>query len=510
MSRGLKFVRQVVGQVRMSNEDFDNDERIKTEDVRSSADAAIEIRALKADNEAQVRISSLEHDLVEIEGMHDGVDELMDAQAQVVEVKEAMESYLEKGGMTRDAALFANIALKNITERVFMPMAMPSMESFSGSSADRTDMTVVSMEAADSWYVKAWEAIKNFFKGIYNKIRGWFSKSEASNEDAKKAVAESKEVAEAAADVAPETTVEVDTTKDMKAEVEKKEGSDSGSTGTAASSGKSTSTVYGVTAEEAAQLAKYCLIECNGAWRNDSWGVEEKFKVSSGEHVKGMQEFFVAKNHADEILTVLEACAKSSAKDGITKAHALAQKMGFSVAHPDKPEMKRIAIDKLPIIGGNSLFWYVDKTGGNNAIKFGKELLKFVPDEKAKTVIKVTDFRKIIDTVETSFDKFIDSNKEAIARMDKAMKAIDQLAAKKDASEDDKVATALGQSLVKCLTGMEDMKEATGFNAAILYYSRVVGFKFIEAVRKKDPERYKRIQEMKSKRLSEGSKLKNI
>lgn len=505
MSRGLKFVRQVVNQVRMSNEDFDNNEGIKTDDVRSSADAAIEIRVLKADNEAQVRISSLEHDLVEIEGMHDGVGELMDAQAQVVEVKEAMESYLEKGGMTRDAALFASIALKNITERVFMPMAMPSMESFSGSSADRTDMTVVSMEAADSWYVKAWEAIKNFFKGIYDKIRGWFSKSEASNEDTKKAVAESKEVAEAAADVAPEATVEVDTTKDMKAEVEKKEGSNSGST-----SGKSTSTVYGVTTEEAAQLAKYCLIECNGAWRSDSWGIEEKFKVSAADHIKGMQTLFVAKDHADDILAVLEACAKSSAKDGITKAHALAQKMGFSIAHPDKPEVKRTAISKLPIIGGNSIFWYVDKTGGNNAIKFGKELLKFVPDEKSKAVVKVADFRKIMDTVESSFDKLIEANKEAIARMDKAMTAIDQLASKKDASEDDKVATALGQSLVKALTGLDDMKEATAFNAAVLYYSRVIGAKFVDAVKKKDPERYKRIQEMKSKRLSEGSKLKNI
>lgn len=185
MSRGLKFVRQVVGQVRMSNEDFDNDERIKTEDVRNSASAVVEIRRLKAENEAQVRISSLEHDLVEIEGLHDGVDELVDAQAQVTEMKEAMESYLEKGGLTRDAARFAEIAMKNITSRVFMPMAMPSLESFSGSSADRTDMTIVSMEAADSWYAKVWEAIKNFFKKIIDKVKSWFGKSKEDSEKSK-------------------------------------------------------------------------------------------------------------------------------------------------------------------------------------------------------------------------------------------------------------------------------------------------------------------------------------
>ena len=183
MSRGLKFVRQVVGQVRMSNEDFDNGEGVKTDDVRSSASAVVEIRRLKAENEAQVRISSLEHDLVEIEGLHDGVQELADAQAQVTEVKEAMESYLEKGGMTRDAARFAEIAMKNITSRVFMPVSIPSLESFTGSSADRTDMTIVSMEAADSWYVKVWEAIKNFFKKIIDKVKSWFGKSK---EDSKK------------------------------------------------------------------------------------------------------------------------------------------------------------------------------------------------------------------------------------------------------------------------------------------------------------------------------------
>ena len=62
MARGLKFVQQVVNQVRMSNEDFDNSEGVKADDVRNSASAVVEIRRLKAENEAQVRISSLEHD----------------------------------------------------------------------------------------------------------------------------------------------------------------------------------------------------------------------------------------------------------------------------------------------------------------------------------------------------------------------------------------------------------------------------------------------------------------
>lgn len=174
MSRKLRFVQQVVNKVVSMEGVDDTKENVQTEEVRQSADATIEVRQLKLENEAQVRISSLEQDLVEIEGLHEATDELEAAQEEVGDLIVATESYLERGGLTKDAAFFANIALKNATKRVFLDAAMPSMESFAGSSADRMDMTVVSLEGFKETAQKIWKAIVETVKGVIAKVTEWF------------------------------------------------------------------------------------------------------------------------------------------------------------------------------------------------------------------------------------------------------------------------------------------------------------------------------------------------
>ena len=175
MSRKLRFVQQVVNKVVSMEGVDDTAENVQTEEVRQSADATIEVRQLKLENEAQVRISSLEQDLVEIEGLHEATDELEAAQEEVGDLIVATESYLERGGLTKDAAFFANIALKNATKRVFLDAAMPSMESFAGSSADRMDMTVVSLEGFKETAQKIWKAITETIKAIVTKVTYWFN-----------------------------------------------------------------------------------------------------------------------------------------------------------------------------------------------------------------------------------------------------------------------------------------------------------------------------------------------
>ena len=94
MSRKLRFVQQVVNKVVSMEGVDDTAENVQTEEVRKSADATIEVRQLKLENEAQVRISSLEQDLVEIEGLHEATDELEAAQEEVGDLIVATESYL--------------------------------------------------------------------------------------------------------------------------------------------------------------------------------------------------------------------------------------------------------------------------------------------------------------------------------------------------------------------------------------------------------------------------------
>lgn len=193
MSRKLRFVQQVVNKVVSMEGVDDTAENVQTEEVRKSADATIEVRQLKLENEAQVRISSLEQDLVEIEGLHEATDELEAAQEEVGDLIVATESYLERGGLTKDAAFFANIALKNATKRVFLDAAMPSMESFAGSSADRMDMTVVSLEGFKETAQKIWKAITETIKALMAKVAAWFKKSKEDDAKVAEAVKETIE-----------------------------------------------------------------------------------------------------------------------------------------------------------------------------------------------------------------------------------------------------------------------------------------------------------------------------
>lgn len=424
MARGLKFVQQVVNQVRMSNEDFDNSEGVKTDDVRNSASAVVEIRRLKAENEAQVRISSLEHDLVEIEGLHDGVQELADAQAQVTEVKEAMESYLEKGGMTRDAARFAEIAMKNITSRVFMPVSIPSLESFTGSSADRTDMTIVSMEAADSWYVKAWEAIKKFFASIFNKITGWFKKSEASEKDAKEAV----EAAEKKVDALPDNF-------EKKAEGESQEAE----------------------GDENSKLLKWArlgIIQADGHWEGF-----ESVKVSGGTRIMEMMNYMFT-NYPEVTLKSITALKNGDLK-AVEEANDEVHKSGkFEVVKQDDMEY---VLPKYPLLGGTGVSLGGDPKDESDTPKFVVSRLKFVPTSQRESSLNKARMKSFLGWCNDYLDKYVPAWKKTNGEIIKEMDSIlnNPLPAAEKIAAHNKIEVEVAEkNLRKLVTALKDLFSA--------------------------------------------------
>lgn len=421
MARGLKFVQQVVNQVRMSNEDFDNSEGVKTDDVRNSASAVVEIRRLKAENEAQVRISSLEHDLVEIEGLHDGVQELADAQAQVTEVKEAMESYLEKGGMTRDAARFAEIAMKNITSRVFMPVSIPSLESFTGSSADRTDMTIMSMEAADSWYVKAWEAIKKFFASIFNKITGWFKKSEASEKDAKEAV----EAAEKKVDALPDNFE-----KKAEGAAQEAEGDEN---------------------SKAAKWAKLGIIQADGHWEGF-----ESVKVAGGSNILTMMNYMFT-NYPEVTLKAINALKNGDLKV-MEEANDEVHKSGkFEIVK--QSDMDYI-LPKYPLIGGIGVSLAADSKDESDTPKFVVSRLKFVPTSQRENSLNKARIKSFLGWCNTVLNDYIPAWKKTNGDIIKAMDSIlnNPLPAAEKIAAHQKIEVEVAEkNLRKLVTALKDL-----------------------------------------------------
>ena len=424
MARGLKFVQQVVNQVRMSNEDFDNSEGVKTDDVRNSASAVVEIRRLKAENEAQVRISSLEHDLVEIEGLHDGVQELADAQAQVTEVKEAMESYLEKGGMTRDAARFAEIAMKNITSRVFMPVSIPSLESFTGSSADRTDMTIVSMEAADSWYVKAWEAIKKFFASIFNKITGWFKKSEASEKDAKEAV----EAAEKKVDALPDNF-------EKKAEGESQE-------------------AEGDENSKAVKWARLGIIQADGHWEGF-----ESVKVTGGVRIMEMMNYMFT-NYPGVTLKAIGAMKNGDVKAMMEASDEIKTSGKFEVVKQDDMEY---VLPKFPLLGGNGVSITADPKDESDTPKFIVGRLKFVPTSQRESSLNKARMKSFLGWCNSHLNEHIPAWKKTNGEIIKEMDSIlnNPLPAAEKIAAHEKIEVEVAEkNLRKLVTALKDLFSA--------------------------------------------------
>lgn len=193
----LSLVRQVTAQIQGKH----SLENTSTEPVEKSADAVIELERVKKEHEAQVRISQLEAEAQEIELMAGGLDELQGATEEVNELKEAVESRLEMGGLTRGEAQFALMSLNRISSRVGLECAVASVESFSGSIQDRIDLTHGVVASLEGVIGDAWKTIKELFKNLWNKIKGWFTNVERSAEATKEKTEEvAKKVEEAEAE----------------------------------------------------------------------------------------------------------------------------------------------------------------------------------------------------------------------------------------------------------------------------------------------------------------------
>lgn len=191
----LSFVRQITAQVQGRSS---MESRVSTQSEISSNDAVVEIERLKADNQLQVEISALEAEAQEIELMGGGIEELEGATEEVSELQAAVESRLETGGLTKGEAEFVQLQLNAIEKRTGLVASTPSVESFSGSSQDRIDMTVASLEGIGDMLSNAWEAIKEFFRNICNKVKGWFGNTKKSAEKAKDKAEETAKVVEEA------------------------------------------------------------------------------------------------------------------------------------------------------------------------------------------------------------------------------------------------------------------------------------------------------------------------
>lgn len=106
------------------------------------------------------------------------VDQTEDSIEQLEEIQVALESAAANGGLTRESAVFVNLALRAAVGKkaahVIMP-AMPSFESYSGGASSRR-ATTLSVEIVGESLRKFWQALVAKIKQLWNKLRGWWKK----------------------------------------------------------------------------------------------------------------------------------------------------------------------------------------------------------------------------------------------------------------------------------------------------------------------------------------------
>lgn len=123
--------------------------------------------------EEQVAQSEVVEADLEVAESNDTIEEAVTAIEELTDLAEVAEGSIEEGeGLSEDAAEIAEVAVEAICARLGYKPAkkvIPALESFGGASS-RLDATKYALEGIKETIAKIWEAVKNFFKGIWTKI----------------------------------------------------------------------------------------------------------------------------------------------------------------------------------------------------------------------------------------------------------------------------------------------------------------------------------------------------
>lgn len=106
------------------------------------------------------------------------VDELSEAHENLEEVSEALEEAAANGGISQESARFAHLAIKAACGRFYSPAiasALPSVESFTGSSS-RQRNTTIALESVGTMLRSFWDAIVRQIKKLWATVKNWYLK----------------------------------------------------------------------------------------------------------------------------------------------------------------------------------------------------------------------------------------------------------------------------------------------------------------------------------------------
>lgn len=139
--------------------------------VRVSIEEILESKSATGDDQAIVEEAGRpDVEMIEVaQSINDDMDshvieqialeELTEAGNKLIEIRAVLESSLDGQGLDQAGARVANLAINNVTDRIGASVTTPSMESYTGPSANIIN-TQLTLEALGDTLKSIWEAIK--------------------------------------------------------------------------------------------------------------------------------------------------------------------------------------------------------------------------------------------------------------------------------------------------------------------------------------------------------------
>lgn len=144
----------------------------ETPELGGDVEAVAETAAVA---EGAVEVADATDEVVEADQT---VDELSEAHENLEEVSEALEEAAANGGISQESARFAHLAIKAACGRFYSPAiasALPSVESFTGSSS-RQRNTTIALESVGTMLRSFWDAIVRQIKKLWATVKNWYQK----------------------------------------------------------------------------------------------------------------------------------------------------------------------------------------------------------------------------------------------------------------------------------------------------------------------------------------------
>jgi hypothetical protein len=143
------------------------------------------INGVEGETPVEEEVSAGVADTVEetavVEAEDVGADQAVDAHENLEEIEDAVISAEANGGLTRESAVFAHLAMKAAMgaadyEYFVRSSKIPSMESFNGGSTSRQRYTTITLEGISSALRAFWDAIVRQVKKMWAAVKNWYLK----------------------------------------------------------------------------------------------------------------------------------------------------------------------------------------------------------------------------------------------------------------------------------------------------------------------------------------------